>query len=733
MEKIGNNVKFLIYSICFLCIFNIALTFRIPIVLPVIGLFALCFVPGFLLCNLFAIQVTDYLENFLYYIGISIVFDILIGLVMNTVYPILGYTSPLSSQNQQIWFSIIFSLLIIFIIYFKRIPVFSVTIPNLLKKEKLILIFGSIIVTLFQIGTYLINQNSINSVLIFAIFLIPVLLTIIIIYHDDSISRIYPFILYMISYALVMELALRSNYLIGVDTHDEYYFFYTTLSQAIWSPDLSFLLSATLAISILPTMFENFLKIDPQLLFKILFPLLFSLCPLIVFVIVKRYTNAFLAFIATFFFTFQQKFIITTTNSRTSMAILFFALAVLVLCDKELSNAKKYGLISLFIIGTIFSHYTTSIIFLIILLAVFVIDLIISKPDNWKRNRFINSSLLLFFAGFLFFWYQQIISIVFHSGLTFTINRFSVFLALLNNDVTEYKSKIIIIPSVFLKYANYTRYIMYIFIGIGVFFAIYRYFQKEIPRDSIHKFSSKIDKNVVYLGIISLFLLLCTAFIPTLFFGYDTSRVNEMIYIVLPIFLVTGTCIFLTTLLRIVFPEKKFARPGQPLINFIKPHQKKIVAGVLLFLVIPQLIVVVDIDNQYSGGPYSLMFNSPKYARTPYSDAIAVDQYSYTYDQDARALQWFNGNSYMDALILSDDAGTKKIISLTGRKSMLNRDMLLDYSKENIFRGYIFISVTNEYYNKFISFQGFETEVSSLNDVLDKKNKIFSNGAVVYK
>ncbi len=57
-----------------------------------------------------------------------------------------------------------------------------------------------------------------------------------------------------------MLLTLRSNYIIGIDSHEEYYFFYTTLIHSVWIPDPSFLLSAALSISILPTIFEEFFK-----------------------------------------------------------------------------------------------------------------------------------------------------------------------------------------------------------------------------------------------------------------------------------------------------------------------------------------------------------------------------------------------------------------------------------------------------------------------------------------
>ena len=74
MIKITKNSGFFLSVAGFLCILNLALALKIPGILQISGLVALCIVPGYLLCLLFRIQVTDRIENFLYYTGMSIVF-----------------------------------------------------------------------------------------------------------------------------------------------------------------------------------------------------------------------------------------------------------------------------------------------------------------------------------------------------------------------------------------------------------------------------------------------------------------------------------------------------------------------------------------------------------------------------------------------------------------------------------------------------------------------------------
>ena len=264
------------------------------------------------------------------------------------------------------------------------------------------------IITFFFIGIYFLNVNNTQFFIIFSILLIPLLLIFLIIHHNNSFNRIYPVVIYLISFSLLMLLSLRSNYIVGVDTHEEYYFFYTTFSQSIWIPNPSLLLSSALSISLLPAIFEKFLNIDPQLLYKILFPLIYSVTPLIIYVIAKKYVDELFALICSCFFMFQQFFIQTTANSRTAIAVFFFALAVLVICNKELSNIKKYVLLLLFITGSVFSHYTSSLFFLVIISSVYFMDLVISKYKNRKEDTIINLPLIIFFFTLTYFWYQQI-------------------------------------------------------------------------------------------------------------------------------------------------------------------------------------------------------------------------------------------------------------------------------------------------------------------------------------
>jgi len=730
MIKFDKNIWFFNYVIYFLVIFNLALLYRIPLILPLSGLIVLCILPGYLICLLFKIKVMDIYENFLYAIGLSIIFDLLFGLLLNTLLPLFFIFNPLSTHNLQIGFSIILLFLTLLIVYTHKAPNISFKLSTILRIEKILLTFAFAILMFIQIGICLINYNITNLFLIFSILLIPVLLFFII-FNSNSIKRICPLILYLISFSLLMPLTLRSNYIIGVDIHEEFYFFYSTLIHSVWIPDPSFLLSASLSISILPTLFEIFLDVDPQLLFKLLYPLLFSITPLIIYVICKKYANELFALFASCYFMFQSIFIMTAYNSRTSIGILFVAFAVLVLCDKELQNWKKYILFMLFGAGIIFSHYTTALIFVGIIFLAYLSDVIISKFDNREenKNRFINLSLIFYFISLVFFWYQQIINNVFTTGINSVIFRIVIFNDLLKQDVSQYIYPALIYSSFLWHFVRFTQVIIFVLMGIGILFVFFGRVQKKLQKNSFPKFLININRDLFLLGIVSLGLLLCIIFAPFLFFQYDTARAKELIDIILPVFLIIGTC---NLFILILWQEKvhcsnmKFHEKILPLISYCKSHKNQIISGILLFLLIPTLLFSMGITYQVDGIPYSIILNSPKISKN-----IDLGN-TYIFDQDAKALQWFKINSYTDSQILSDGYGTKKITSLLNQKSTLYQKSLLTISEQSTREGYIFLTVINEYYDIFKDPYE-ERKITEFSYILNHKNKIFANGAVLYK
>jgi uncharacterized membrane protein len=744
MIKNNSYPRFISLIICFLFILNLALFFKIPILLQSIGIIALCFVPGYLIGLISRIRVSDLYENFFYSIGLSIIFDLFFGLGINTVLPLLGERTPLSPLNLQIGYSLIILVLTLLILSTENVP--EITLPHIClhRKEKLLLIFGLAILVSVETGTYMLNMGFSNLVLIFSLLTIPVLLFFCIIYHDDTLKRSYPFIIYLISVSLVLTLSLRSDYILGVDTNYEYYLFFSTLTHAIWVPDPSLLLSSSLSISLLPTVFENFLFVDPQLLFKILYPFLFSFTPVIIYIIVKKYFSELLAIFAAFFFMVQAFFVYSTSEARTCMAIFFIILFLMCMCDEELTYAKKYALLLLFVAGVIFSHYTSSFILLFIVITAYVIESVISRRENRKENRLLTLPFIIFFISLIFFWYQQVINIVFSSGLQFTLARNDIFINLLKSDIVHNSATQQVINHTFSisistilnsfidKLIAYSQLPLYLFMGLGILIALYIWISKKIPPAfNLEKFS-KVNPLIISMAIVSLGLLFCAIIYPSIFNGYDIDRLIPLLLPILSIFLISGISYAFLTLVMLEKIPHVLHNIIHKYRKFLLANQPKILAGILLFLLIPAFLLVTNISNQIEGGPYSIALNSPLFSSVQEPIFTFPQKYSYIYSQDATALQWFRDHSNQNARIYSDYFGENKITTFVARPALLYEPSILEIYNINLFNSYIYFSYTNEYFNHLRNDEAQEFNISLYNKMLSQKNKIFVNGADIY-
>src|SRR4030043_803331 len=114
--------------------------------------------------------------------------------------------------------------------------------------------------------------------------------------------------------------------------------------SAHWNPVFAFpsdegygRYNAMLSITILPTVYSNMLGIDETWVFKIIYPLIFALVPVGLYLLWQPYIGKKLSFIAAFVFMAQSTFFTEMIAlNRQMIGELFFVLLLLVLLNKEI-------------------------------------------------------------------------------------------------------------------------------------------------------------------------------------------------------------------------------------------------------------------------------------------------------------------------------------------------------------------------------------------------------------
>ncbi len=133
--------------------------------------------------------------------------------------------------------------------------------------------------------------------------------------------------------------------------------------------------NAMLSVTILPTLYSNFLDIDINWVFKIFYPVLFSVTALALYDIYRNELGERFAWLSTFFFMAIPVFYtVMTSLMKQPIAEIFMALTMLAMLSKNLGPTPKLIMMMGFGFSMVVSHYAISYIFMFILLVAFLVQ-----------------------------------------------------------------------------------------------------------------------------------------------------------------------------------------------------------------------------------------------------------------------------------------------------------------------------------------------------------------------
>lgn len=305
-------------------------------------------------------------KKILYGVGLVLAILMILGLIINSVLPILGINKPLTTI--PIWISVVLVFGVILCIgYFK----------GLIQLTKLRIPLPVILVTLLPIaaivGTELVNYTGSNLVLMIMLPML-VVVTIICMFTKVIPKQYWAYTIWMMALAVVLHRSLVSPYLIGTDSVLELRCARDVYSNGIWTTQLKdqssviTMFSAyntVLSITILPTMIANILFINCEWVLKLVFPILLSLVPVAVYELIKDYFSDKIAFLSAFaLMSVYSFYTIVLMTQKQLIAFVFLAIFLLMYFDKKYNSKYKNVLLGMLGIGIIFSHYGTAIMFI---------------------------------------------------------------------------------------------------------------------------------------------------------------------------------------------------------------------------------------------------------------------------------------------------------------------------------------------------------------------------------
>lgn len=396
------------------------LGFDIPVLRQIVGFIYLTFVPGLVLLRVLRLNKLGTVETLLYSVGLSIAFVMFTGFFINMLYPLIGIAKPISILPVIATISVI--VLILCAIVYKReilegesLPQSgSIPLSELFSPPALFLLLLPILAAL---GTFLVcfHQGNIVSL----IFLSLVVLVVILVAFNKFIpTKLYPLAIVAIGLGLLWQWSLISLDLTGFDIHHHYYIQSLVISNSVWDPTFPSSSNAMLSIAMLAPIYSLILNLDTVWVFKIIYPLFFSLVPLALFQAYRKQIGYKIAFFGAFFFMSMPVFSSEAVGKATqSVAELFLALSILLFVSKEMAAIKRTLLLLIFSLSVVVSHYGLSYIYILYLLIalplLFFYHAKMTPQSQEPANRSLQRDTLtgtyvVLFVVFCLSWYMYI-------------------------------------------------------------------------------------------------------------------------------------------------------------------------------------------------------------------------------------------------------------------------------------------------------------------------------------
>jgi len=379
--------------------------FNIAIARQIIGFLYLVFIPGYIIVKLLKQNNLDLAETVVFSVGLSLAVMLIGGFALNELGLLVGISAPLEPSLLVLVISG-FVLLGTLACYFRASQDLR---PIEFTKGTFLRLFLLCLLPFFSvIGAYFANVTGNTFLLLLALFAVLAIFVITVFSKRLMTPKLYVIIVFILSITLLFHSSLVSNYVQGADIKVENYIATLTQSNGYWNSSISFtdmgLASyySMLSVSILPTVYSNILNMDITWIFKIIYPLIFSIVPVTLYLIWRGKFGVTAALLSIFLFMSQSTFYFEMTYlSRQMIAEVFFALCFLILFSKKLSPKNSSILLAIFGFSLIVSHYSLALIFAFLISLIWLLTYLTKRPNTNLHLSMVFLILVLMFLWFI--------------------------------------------------------------------------------------------------------------------------------------------------------------------------------------------------------------------------------------------------------------------------------------------------------------------------------------------
>ena len=199
---------------------------------------------------------------------------------------------------------------------------------------------------------------------------------------------------YLLGLSLLLSTSLRGWFVTGHDIQREYRVFELTKAHGVWNiGSFHDAYNACLSITILPTAISQLVRVDDPYVYKVFFQLVFAICPVIVYLLARRYWSKRIAILSVVYFVgFPTFFTDMPFLNRQEIAFVFLGVALLAMTRRQGTVWNRNIALAVCGVGVGLSHYSTMYVFVGTLTVAWIAErgvLLLGRlrPANPKPHR----------------------------------------------------------------------------------------------------------------------------------------------------------------------------------------------------------------------------------------------------------------------------------------------------------------------------------------------------------
>jgi len=392
--------------------------------------------PGIAVLRLLRVAPRTLSAILVYSFGLSILVLMLSGLVANQMLPLVGMDRPLELLGAIGVWDIVTGILIGASIRANTSPVtLEPWSPKTwTKTARLLMALSTLLPIIAALGAFRLNNGGDALLAELSLCFAVALIAGGIIFRRRLPDGLLTWLIFIIGLTVLLMTSLRGWDIVGHDIEREFRVYTLTHINGLWDIGLDRdPYNACLSITILPQMFAQILDISGLVVFKVVLQVIFAVCPVVIFVLLRQYTEKLGALFGSLLFICYPTFINDSAMlTRQGVAYLFFALALLIISNRAQQHRHKI-LFLLCALGAILSHYSTAYMFVALFAVAAACKLFVTWLHRRQERRASPSTyikppttilsplfaVLLFLMAFI--WYTQVTAT--SNGLVVTLQK----------------------------------------------------------------------------------------------------------------------------------------------------------------------------------------------------------------------------------------------------------------------------------------------------------------------